>query len=313
MRFFEITSTISGRVNREAGLIHDVMVLGAVSQNGRTYSRAAMRGAVPLYEGRPVYVDHDTTSTTRGYRDKIGRLINVRLDEAANQIRADLAVNPEHPTAAQLFWDAANNPAAVGLSHDAEGTEVTTPSGERVVESIARVRSVDLVADPATTRTLYESIMAEPIPPAPPTAPAAPAAAPAVVDPLEALYQQLSLDTLKEKRPDLLTALKQQIQGEIAAPMGDLKTQLQALQAKLDEYIAAESADQQMTEARLDPARVPPRLRESIRRERDAGRRKALIEEVQRMVATSSAPVAPVAWPGAVAADPSQRASSWRV
>ena len=302
MRFIEYTSALApqSRVDREAGIIHDVLILGSRSANGRTYTADAMSAAAKLYEGVPVYIDHQPEGR-RSYRDKIGRLSNVVFRDGG--LRGDLRINPAHPAAAQLLWDAEHHPAAVGLSHDAEG-RVVTRDGQTIVEAIEFVRSVDLVAEPATTRSLFEDV-SMPSKVREQDSPEAPA-----TDPLEALYQSLTLEDLQAKRPDLLEELKKQIQQEIATPMGDLKAQLEALKAKLDEYMAAEAADAQMAEAKLDPARVPLRLREAIRRERNPQRRAALIEDVQRLI---TQPMSTSTWPAATSGDIKDRLANWRI
>jgi Skp family chaperone for outer membrane proteins len=305
MRLREYTSapTSSSRVDRDAGVIRDVLILGHVSANQRVYTHDALAAAARLYEGVRVFADHQPDGR-RSVRDLVGWLSGVRLAEGG--LRGDLhLLAPDTEFGRVVLGAAERHPSSLGLSHDAEGRTVTH-DGQTIVEAIESVRSVDLVAEPATTRSLYED-RAMPDVTTPPTADAK-AAAP---DPLEALYQSLTLDDLAAKRPDLLDALKKQIQQEIATPMGDLKTQLQALQAKLDEYMAAEQADQQMAEAKLDPARVPPRLREAIRHERNATRRAALIEEVRRL--TQTGPIAASGWPAAPAPDLTTRLADWRI
>ena len=55
-----------------------------------------------------------------------------------------------------MLWDAEHAPENVGFSHNVEAR--TARRGEEVVvEAITRVQSVDLVADPATTRGLFEA------------------------------------------------------------------------------------------------------------------------------------------------------------
>jgi hypothetical protein len=304
MRFIEYTSALAphSRVDREAGIIRDVLILGSRSANGRTYTADAMSAAAKLYEGVSVYIDHQPENR-RSYRDKIGRLTSVTFRDGG--LRGDLHINPAHPAAAQLFWDAEHHPAAVGLSHDAEG-RIVTRDGQTIVEAIESVRSVDLVAEPATTQSLFEGkFMRSKLREQDPVAEAP------VTDPLEALYQSLTLEDLQAKRPDLFDELRKQLQQEIATPMGDLKTQLEALKAKLDEYMTAEQADQQMAEAKLDPARVPPRLREAIRRERNPQRRAALIEDVQRLI---TQPISTSTWPAATTSgDIKDRLANWRI
>jgi hypothetical protein len=142
------------RVDRERGVIQGVKILGLSSANRRTYLPEALRAAIKLYEGVPVNVDHIRTNDLRSYRDRIGKLTNVRLGN--DGLYGDLVVNPKHPLAEQLFWDAEHCPENVGLSHDARGRTVVR-NGQVVVEAIESVRSVDLVAEPATTKSLYEA------------------------------------------------------------------------------------------------------------------------------------------------------------
>jgi len=149
------------RVDRARSLITGVKVLGAESANGRRYTPEALRQAVGLYEGAAVNVDH-IDSARRSYRDRIGRLQNARLD--ADGVYADLLINPKHPLAEQLLWDAEHCPRNVGLSHDAEG-RTRIDQGLVIVEAITKVRGVDLVAEPATTHGLFEDAAAVADPP----------------------------------------------------------------------------------------------------------------------------------------------------
>jgi hypothetical protein len=69
---------------------------------------------------------------------------------------ADFHFNPKHYLAEQLVWDAEHAPENVGFSHNVQAR--TSRRGETtLVEEIVQVHSVDLVADPATTRGLFES------------------------------------------------------------------------------------------------------------------------------------------------------------
>jgi len=144
---------LSLAVDREAGVIRGVKVLGPASRNGREYTQESLRKGVGLYEGVRVNVNHVGRGESRGYGDRIGRLENAQVREGA--IFADLRFNPKHALAEQLAWDAENAPGNVGLSHDAEG-RLSRRGGKAVVEEILSVRSVDLVADPATTTGLFE-------------------------------------------------------------------------------------------------------------------------------------------------------------
>jgi len=182
-RLLEFTAAATrARVDRERSLIAGVKLLGVASLNGRTYSPQALADAAKLYEGKPVNVDH-VDGSRRSYRDRIGRIAKVRLE--ADGLYGDLIVNPKHPLAEQLFWDAERCPENVGLSHDAQG-RTRVENGRVVVESIEAVRSVDLVAEPATTRSLYED-----------QTPAA-----AVAEPSPAVAAQEPLDAKADELPD---------------------------------------------------------------------------------------------------------------
>lgn len=145
------------RVDRGAGVIRGVKILGLESRNRRTYLPEALRRAASLYEGAKVNVNHPKGSPNgpRDYQDRIGLLRNVRLEQADGGLRGDFHFNPKHALAEQLIWDAEHSPENVGFSHNVEAR--TNPkNGRAVVEEIIRVQSVDLVADPATTRGLFE-------------------------------------------------------------------------------------------------------------------------------------------------------------
>ena len=80
-------------------------------------------------------------------------------DVAAREdgLYGDLHYLRSHPLAEMTAEAAERLPEALGLSHNAEG-RVAQSGGTAVVEEIVRVRSVDLVADPATTRSLFEEV-----------------------------------------------------------------------------------------------------------------------------------------------------------
>ena len=148
------------RVDTQAGIIYGVKVLGPRSRNGRVYEDAAIRKALPLYEGVTVNINHVRNDpTTRAYQerqmqDRWGVLRNVRYVEGS--IYADLHYIKSHPMTKQLVEAAQRFPEIFGLSHDAGGDEQIIDGERRVVE-MYEVKSVDVVADPATNEGLFES------------------------------------------------------------------------------------------------------------------------------------------------------------
>ena len=153
---------VAVRVDRRGGIIRGVKILGVESRNGRTYLPAALAEAARLYENAKVNVNHPrgNPSSPRDYQDRIGAIRNVVV-RSGEGLFADLHFNPKHSLAEQLAWDAEHSPENVGFSHNVEAR--CARRGDRVmVEAITRVQSVDLVADPATTRGLFESAAERP-------------------------------------------------------------------------------------------------------------------------------------------------------
>ena len=160
------------RVDRTAGVIRGIKILGLTSRTGRRYLPDALSRAVTLYEGAKVNVNHPKghPHSPRDYQDRIGQVRNVAVRNEEG-LFGDLYFNPKHALAEQLMWDAEHAPENVGFSHNVEAR--TAKQGEQVlVEEIVRVQSVDLVADPATTRGLFEAApnMCAPPPPSSPQA-----------------------------------------------------------------------------------------------------------------------------------------------
>ncbi|MHC4405416.1 MAG: hypothetical protein ACYTG0_37695 [Planctomycetota bacterium] len=158
MRLIE-RSNLSGRVDAVRGVISGVKLIGTKSANGRTYPPDVLSAAASKYEGVKVFVDHSMPGEGRSYRDLIGDIRNVQFREGG--LFGDLHLNLKHPAAEQILYDAEHAPHRLGFSHDAEGSSVQR-GGDEVVEEILRVRSVDLVAEPASTHGLFESRQGDP-------------------------------------------------------------------------------------------------------------------------------------------------------
>ena len=195
------------RVDQSAGVIRGIKILGLTSRNGRRYLPEALAAAAALYEGVKVNVNHPKLGplAPRDYQDRIGSIRNVALREQ-DGLFGDLHFNPKHALAEQLVWDAQHAPENVGLSHNVEA-RTSRASDTVVVEAILKVQSVDLVADPATTRGLFESAAQSPVP-------------------SDAL-QFLTLEQLAVGRPDLIEAAI----AEHATELAELRTEVDRLRA----------------------------------------------------------------------------------
>jgi hypothetical protein len=151
--------TASRGVDRKAGIIRGVRVLGPTSKNGREYTLECLRAAVPLYEDCKVRVNHPdkrTPNIERGVEDTFGTLRRARIG-SDGAIYADLHYIKSHPLAEQITEAAERFPNQLGLSPHSYGV-TSTRGGKTIVESIDRVESVDLVDKPATNAGLFESV-----------------------------------------------------------------------------------------------------------------------------------------------------------
>lgn len=146
----------SSQVNREGGFIDGVLICGVTSRNGRDYPAHVLSRDYARYENAPVNADHGDEPTV-GRR--LGWFSDVKPGPDGRP-RGRLNVLKSHPLAESVFEAAERNPALFGMSHVAVcGTKRI--NGRETVESINKVLSIDLVADPATTKSLYESFNPE--------------------------------------------------------------------------------------------------------------------------------------------------------
>lgn len=144
-------------VDAGAPVVRGVKLLGEESRNRRRYLPESV--SPNQYEGKPVNLNHPEGATKqRVVQERFGWIQDARKE--GDEWRGDLHYNPEHPFAKQFAWFAANKADQIGLSHDAVGTG-RTENGIFLVEKVVEVKSVDLVADPASTKGLFESMSEE--------------------------------------------------------------------------------------------------------------------------------------------------------
>jgi hypothetical protein len=252
------------RVDAQAGVIRGVKVLGLESRNGRSYLPEALAEAARLYEDAKVNVNHAKGNPVgpRDYQDRIGTIRGVAL-RPGEGLFGDFHFNPKHALAEQLIWDAQHAPENVGFSHNVEAR--TSRRGERVVvEAITRVQSVDLVADPATTRGLFEAAATEPA-------------------------KRLSVDNLKREYPELIES----IDREQAAEVSRLRQEVERLTALEAAHQKRGVARRMLREFGLpDPEKAEPlagsvcseRFIESLLAANNEGAMRELVEERARLV-----------------------------
>jgi hypothetical protein len=280
---------VSLRTDRQQGVIPGVKLLGTVSRKGREYPKEVMAKALPLYEGMRVNIDHVDPGQRRSLRDRIGLVKNVTLKE--DGLYGDFHFNPKHALAEQIAWDAENAPQNLGFSHDTRGVSKNV-GGRVVVESIDKVLSVDLVANPATTAGLFEDdaeagergegrhrdagrgdteTRRSPLSVSPLSPPSFPHPRPPAVSggqdsvnspsPPEGDKTQesndmelkdLTLDQLKKDRPDLVASLQES--SEQGDELKALRHELRTLKAEKATRVLQEIIAGELRAAGLDPA-----------------------------------------------------------
>src|SRR5262245_18123116 len=156
---------ITGRVDRERGIIFQVKVLGRSSANthgmrgmdGTLYTLEALQKAAPLYEGVNCNVDHPPlkkADQVRSAHDRFAWLEDVYVTESG--IYADLHfLDVNDPLAVKMLNAAQSKPDAYALSHNAGGKGVVKDR-KWVCQEISEVRSVDIVSEAGTNRSLFE-------------------------------------------------------------------------------------------------------------------------------------------------------------
>jgi hypothetical protein len=209
-------------IDESTSEIRGVKLLGLTSKNGRRYLETALENAINLYEGAKVNVNHPKgkANSPRDYQDRLGRIKQVEHREG-DGLYGTLVLNPKHPCAEQLLWDAKHAPENAGMSHNvfARGK---TENKTMVIEAIEKVISIDLVADPATTEGLFESAAADGVPhhenDTPPVDPDTGTEPPATREALEAAHPEI----FAALRTELTEAVTRKITVDVAAAVKTL-------------------------------------------------------------------------------------------
>ena len=156
--FEEISNHItlgSLHVDRSQSVVKNVKIIGFESANGRTYTADALKEAISMYEGVNVNIDHPEGSPDeqRSAWDRIGFLRNVHFVDGKG-LYGDLHLLPSHPFTERILEAAEKMPQIYGLSHNARGEGYEDKkTGKFIVNKVAEVRHVDLVADPVASTT----------------------------------------------------------------------------------------------------------------------------------------------------------------
>lgn len=157
---------------KSTGRFSVVVIRAGLSRNGNYYTDAALRDAVPLFEGARVFVKSDEEHVAgkgKDVRNLIGQLVEPRFVEGAaadsGAITATLAlINPEDAIGVKLREAFARGMQHLfGLSIDATGrTTSVLREGKRVraVSAFTKVNSVDLIVEPGAGGGLVRMVEA---------------------------------------------------------------------------------------------------------------------------------------------------------
>jgi len=203
-------------VDAEKKRAHVVIIKEGWSKNKRYYPAQVLEQAVPLFEGAKCYLDHSDIKgiPNRSVRELTGFYENVKF--AGKQVEADLQFLDTE--AGKVGLDIAketvkHNKLLAGLSIRGVGSVRKVEEGHEV-ENLSKIISVDMVSDPAAGGEflrLYESVME-------------------VKDDMK----DLTLEKLKEERPDLVQSISEEVESRVYGKKGELDKQLKEIKEQND-------------------------------------------------------------------------------
>lgn len=148
------------RIDHEQGVLVDCLLLGPASRNGTDYPLATRERALTLLEGAKVNLSHparrDKASLAEAvtWDRRIGKAFNLR--NTPDGIRGDVKVLKKHPFTSTLMEAAEEMPEMFGFSPVMVGVCRPEANGRETCVEIKKVKSIDIVTDPGTTRSLFE-------------------------------------------------------------------------------------------------------------------------------------------------------------
>ena len=276
-------------LDKENCIVRNVAVLGPTSNNktykesiGRKYSRRARESAVGLVTGIKAYINHVTKKEleerggVRDIKDILGYHQNARLDEDGI-VRTDLKYLENHKSWFEPLVEAMAD--KIGNSIHATGDMAFDKDTKyEVVENLTGFRSVDLVTDVGSTKSLFESLNRS----------------------NEMEFDKITIAELKENRPDLfetmITEMKEQLDEKgkvkkLETELTEAKAKVKEQAGKLDEYEVKEKAAKKegrilelIEESELSKDYVTDPFMESLRSAKDDEAIKGLIEDRKKIV-----------------------------
>lgn len=191
-----ITRLEEARVDVDGCLVEGVILSCGLSENGTYYSPEVVMSAVDVFKGVQCYADHPRCGETeRSVRDVVGLIEDVWVNEG--QLWAQIRLSRAHDWLLTMIMEG----LAGDLSINALGrTRVTRREGRvvREVVEITKAHSVDFVAKAAAGGRI-ERVVRE---------------SQGYADGLR-LLERITVDELKEARPDLVDSLKEKLREKV--------------------------------------------------------------------------------------------------
>ena len=269
----ELVTLQEAELNPENYSVKVNLIKSGWSKNGRYYPDETLRTAAPMWNGLKAYADHPSRSEAkdrpeRSVRDIVGVYENVRHD--GDTTRADFRVIG---AAREWLWPLIEESVAtkrdlIGLSINALGqTSKGEAEGRKgfVVEAITHANSVDVVTEPAAGGGFEQLMMSDD-------------------GWTRAVLGSVSLEEVREARPELIEALKKEWQtvrdsaaleeANTRADRAEAKAEaseeekrtlianLEALQKRVDRLMKESKVD-----SLLEGAKLPGEWREDLRAE----------------------------------------------
>jgi len=212
-----------------------------------------------------VFVNHSLDNSPRDYRDHIADVRNVVA--SSEGLHGDLHLKQAHPLYEQILEDAESKRQSVGMSHAVMGH--STREGKTViVEEITAVESVDLVANPATTNSLFEQADYH-------------TSNPNNQDEDDTMsLEKVTEQELRKEREDLVEAIETPLKNENA----ELQAKVARLEAEAESKVHMETIDKMVLDAGLTKETVGEKLLEVAYSTEDLDAAKALITERAEVV-----------------------------
>ena len=223
--------------NEKTMVVSGVSVLGPTSKNKRRYSIEVQKESLSVFEGAKAYLNHPAgreMGDSRRVQDLIGEHKNLRV--SGDRTFSDLHLIDNQTTREHVVPIIKQKPHLVGNSIVVRGVSERAKDGWEDVTKILEVRSIDVVAEPATTNGLYESenVRSE--------------------EDME--LKDLTAEELLAKRPDLAKAIldgtkeKQENEQKFASLESQVAEQKKLLQER-DAEIAATKAEREASEKKV--------------------------------------------------------------